>query len=158
MNPRLRTAALETAIGLTTIAYGHTSHASQVFIALFTFAVVIIDDFGLSADALHAFADRMRIRAPQMHPLLDRFAEVLDDAVNHFPAVSAREIVRGAMAFVDSMALECDIAGTPPLRRPGSFTYILAKRQANGIGRPYAHFVWDNANFPDFFGYMRAAP
>lgn len=156
VEPRLLDAATDGGVGFGAIAYGHASHEVQVYVGLFTFLVIVIDDHACSADALHAFADKMRAGTPQMHPILDRLVEILDDASTHFPSIAAREIVRGTMAFIDSCALECEAVERP--LRPGSFAYVAAKRQANGIGRAYACFVWDKTNFPDFFAYVQATP
>lgn len=156
VNPRMLDAALDAGIGIATIAFAHTSHDAQVYVALFTTLVITVDDYAFSADALSAFADRMRTRASQMHPLLDRFVEVLDGTGNLYPPLASREIVRAALAFVDFSVVES--ANEEPLVRPGAFPYICSQRRINGIGRAYANFVWDKANFPDFVGHMQAIP
>lgn len=155
-NPRVFNAALEASIGIAAITYPHIPPAAQLYVVLFTVIAIAIDDFACSAEALHAFSDRMRTGVPQLHPLLDRLVDVLNDTGDYYPAIAAREIVRAMMAFVDSSAMECE-APKEPLR-PGMFAYVLAKRQANGLGRAYANFVWDKDNFPNFFTYMQAAP
>lgn len=155
-DPRVFDAVVEASIGIATITYPHIPPSAQLYVSLYTVIAIAIDDFACSIEALNAFSDRMRTGSPQLHPLLDRLVEVLDDTANHFPAIAAREIVRCTMAFVDSNAMECE-APTEPLR-PGMFAYVLAKRQANGIGRAYANFVWDKTNFPNYFTYMQAAP
>lgn len=155
-NPRAFDSVVKASIGIATITYPHIPPGAQLYVALFTVIAIAIDDFACSAEALNAFSDRMRTSSPQLHPLLDLLVEILDDTANHFPPIAAREIVRGMMAFVDSNAMECE-APKDPLR-PGMFAYVLAKRQANGVGRAYANFVWDKTNFPNYFTYMQAAP
>lgn len=117
---------------------------------------MVIDDFTCPSEALHAFSTRMRTGTPQMHPLLDRFVEVLDDASTHYPALAAREIVRGALLFIDCSAVECEHKDVP--LRKGSFEYVVAKRRANGMGRVFSCFTWDKHSFPDLFGYVQAIP
>ena len=135
---------------LTAINMGHcyeyASVTVQVHIAVWTALAVAIDNWEVGADALKEFAPRMLAKTPQLHPLLDRYLEVLLETKYHFPPYAFSAIVTNAVQFINSMLL--DKHEQEATCQHKALPYARYKRARSGVGEVYGFFLWDKENFP----------
>ena len=148
--------ALITSCHIASTAYSHTPTEVQVHIALFTLLAICIDDFNVSNDALEEFMERMYSGSAQLHPLLDRFIENLQDMGRFFPPHSCKMIIKASIDFVNNMAMDAELEQMA--LKPSALSYVTCKRFYNGIGDAYACFIWDKFAFPHISTYLQAVP
>ncbi|GJE96496.1 hypothetical protein PsYK624_126930 [Phanerochaete sordida] len=145
-----------TGIMMSTMTFGHTALETQVMIALNTTCVTCIDDDELDVGALAEFAARLQAGQPQLHPLLDRYAELLRRMPECFCPYSATAILADSINFVNSTLFEGELESMR--LRPAAGKYPTYKRARNGLGDVYAAFIWDKFSFPDVSTFIQAFP
>ncbi|GJE96500.1 hypothetical protein PsYK624_126970 [Phanerochaete sordida] len=145
-----------TAIMMSTITYGHTALESQQIIALYTICVICIDDDEVDAEALSQFAVRLQAGQKQLHPLLDRYAEVLARLPEYFCAYTATAMFTDSINFVNNTLFEQKLERMH--LHPAAAQYPQYKRAGNGLGSVYVGFIWDKFAFPDVSTFIQALP
>ena len=140
---------VKTAVDLGSIGYAHTPVAVQVHVAIFAVFGLSVDEFEVDPEALDEFLPRMLAGAPQLHPLLDRYVENLQETQEHFPAYAASAIITNTIQFVNSMLLDKHEQAVTVQDK--SLPYARYKRARNGLGEVFGFFVWDKINFPSAF-------
>ncbi|GJE96507.1 hypothetical protein PsYK624_127040 [Phanerochaete sordida] len=147
---------MATGITMSAITYGHTALETQKLIALYTGCVICIDDDEVDAEALAQFAVRLQAGQRQLHPLLDRLAELLARMPEFFCGYAATAILADTINFVNSTLFEGELEGMR--LRPAAVQYPPYKRARNGLGDAYAAFIWDKFVFPDLSTFIQALP
>ena len=100
--------------------------------------------------------ERMYSGTPQLHPILDVLVTVLQQMKDHWSPFLVTQIIKGTVDFINSIVL--DERTEAMLLRPSALPYVNFKRLYNGIGEPFAAFIWDKQNFPDLCSYIQALP
>lgn len=142
---------------IATTAYHHiTSPDVQADIATYSGLCVMFDDEIMGLRPMEMFSQRFHANAPQLHPSLDRLAEVIRDIGKHFPPFSANAIVISTLDFINAELL-LKSTSTMPLV-PGSSNYIKYMRTKDGIDEAFAAFIFPLYSFPDTLVYIQAFP
>lgn len=143
-------------IKLGSIGYGHTHFDTQLQIALYTVLGLSIDDYDVDAAALSEFVQRLQGGQPQLHPVLDLFANNLRKMTDFFNLYSATTIVTDSINFVNCTLFERHLKEMP--LSPAASQYPLYKRARNGLGEVFAAYIWDKFSFPDVSTHIQAIP
>ncbi|KAJ3555393.1 hypothetical protein NM688_g2601 [Phlebia brevispora] len=145
-----------TALHLAVTAYGHLDASIQHQIALYTFVIFRLDDLDLDGHAAGQFATRLCTGKPQLHPLLDRLAEILGGMSDNYLPYVAEAIIVSTIRFVNSTVFDEETKSMALHDQAELFPEY--RRTSNGIGEAYAFFVWDKARFPDVCSFVQAVP
>ncbi|EKM53546.1 uncharacterized protein PHACADRAFT_125341 [Phanerochaete carnosa HHB-10118-sp] len=143
-------------IQLGTIGYGHTHFDTQIQIALYTVLGLCVDDYEVDNAALSEFVQRLQSGRPQLHPVLDLFADNLRHMTDFFNLYSATTVVTDTINFVNCTLFERHLEDMRLC--PSASQYPLYKRARNGLGEVFAAFIWDKFSFPDVSTHIQAIP
>ncbi|KAJ3537796.1 hypothetical protein NM688_g6623 [Phlebia brevispora] len=136
--------------------YGYLKTDVQLQIALYTFLAFRIDDLVLDNGAAEEFATRLCAGKPQLDPLLDCLAEVLEHMVDCYLPYAAQAIIVSTIQALNFTAFDKD---TESMVLHGSaISFPQYRRMANGAGEAYAFFAWDKFTFPDVRSFVQAVP
>ena len=123
------------------IAYEHTSPEHLYFVALYTAALLYIDDLGSKhLDAVEQFAARFTRGEKQLSPALDVLVDLLQDAHRLYTKVGADAIVAGTLDAVTAMYIEYTTQNMEIKAHATLFPYYLRRRTA--ICPPYIHCIF----------------
>ena len=137
--------------------YAHESVEHQYFIALYTAFTFYADDHcGTDPEPIGQFAQRCLEGAPQLDPVLDRFAAHIARASGLWPRVGANAIVNGTFDSMASMYVEYTTRGM--VVRPGATRYPYYVRAKAGVGVPYSYFIFPTAWRAGVESYIQAIP
>ena len=127
-------------------AYTHASASVRAHIAVYTALAVTIDNWEVGSDGIEEFVPRILAGSPQLHPLLDRYLDVLKETQHYFQPYAVSAIVTNAIQFVNSMLLDKHEEETSVQEK--SLPYARYKRARNGLGEVFGFFLWDKTTFP----------
>lgn len=139
-------------------AYCHVASTPdiQADIATYSALCVMFDDAVMGIPSMRGFTERFCAGKPQLHPCLDRLAEIIRDVGKHFPPFGANAIVISTLDFINAELLLKDAAEMNLV--PGSSNYIKYMRTKDGIDEAYAAFMYPSATFPNSLAYIQAFP
>lgn len=143
------------AVELGAMFYGYLSIDLQWQIALYSFLLLHIDDIDIGIEPLDEFSARLCTASPQLHPALERLAEVLGRMPQYYLPYATQSIIISTIQFLSATALEKTLL--TPLRTE-AVLFPEYKRVRSGIGEAYALFIWDKIRFPDISVYVQAIP
>ncbi|KAH9918245.1 terpenoid synthase [Epithele typhae] len=119
---------------------GHTSAEHQYFVALYTAFTFYADDHcGADPEPIGQFAQRFSEGAPQLDPVLDRFAAHIRRAFDLWPRIGANAIISGTFDSMTAMYIEYTTTGMAPI--PGATRYPYYVRTKSGIIPEMDYFI-----------------
>ncbi|EJF61156.1 terpenoid synthase [Dichomitus squalens LYAD-421 SS1] len=137
--------------------YSHESPEHQYFIALYTAFTFYADDHcGADPEPIGQFAQRCLEGAPQLDPVLDRFAAHLNKTFGLWPRIGANAIISGTFDSMTAMYIEYTTKDMAT--RPGATRYPYYVRTKSGVGPPYAHFIFPSAWRSSVNSYIQIIP
>ena len=97
-------------IAMATTAYKHLkSDASRVVIALYTALIIYVDDkFASNMMPVLEFNRRFCCGLPQLHPILESLAKILQEMSWHFEVVPSNLIVTSGLNLVTALLIETE--------------------------------------------------
>lgn len=151
---------LSLGLAIATTAYDHLSPFPQVQADLATYAglCVLFDDGAsiIGIPPMQEFPRRFYTNQPHLHPVLDRFADIIRSIGKHFSPFCANAIVVSTMDFVSAELFMKDAADMPLVL--GSSKYIKYMRTKDGIDEAFAALMFLLCMFPDPTAYIQAFP
>ncbi|KAF8638694.1 hypothetical protein AX17_002016 [Amanita inopinata Kibby_2008] len=123
---------------LASTAYAHlTDHETRVYIALYTSALVAVEDVcSHDFDLLKAFCHRFIRGRPHGHPILDCYDLILRELPDYFDLVVADMMLQSNMDFVVALVLEYEMQYKPMSPSARGFPVFL--RNLSGAAKIYS--------------------
>ncbi|KAM6496543.1 Isoprenoid synthase domain containing protein, partial [Amanita muscaria] len=126
------------------LAYGHTSHETQIYVALFTAAMVGCEDACASEiELLNTFGQRFIKGQKHGNPILDSYDLLLRELAERFEPFAAGAMLQSALDFIVGLVLEYELKQQPTLARPAQ-EFPIFLRILTGVSRLYTILM-----FPD---------
>ncbi|KAH8100284.1 isoprenoid synthase domain-containing protein [Cristinia sonorae] len=145
------------ALFMATTSYHYTSVDFQVYIALYTLLVLLVDDDIMPTHIIREFPARLLDGRPQLHPILTHLTEQLTNVRQYFPLFCANLVTINTLDFVNAEMFVRDEGGPMVQGRTG-VGYIDYIRVKNGLGETYAAFIWPQSQFPETRRYVQTFP
>ena len=137
--------------------YNHTSIELQYFVALYTAFTFYADDHSASnPEPIGQFAQRFAMGAPQLDPVLDRFAAHVKQAYDLWPRIGANAIISGTLDSMTAMYTECTTKDMHTI--PSAMRYPYYLRTRSGVGPPYSHFIFPTCWRASVNSYLQLIP
>ena len=135
---------VDTACSITESAYGHTSPAHRLYVALYTASLTYVDDFvGATTEAVRQFASRLTRGEPQLTIALETLAVLMRQTHELWPAVGADAIISGTIDAVTAMYIE--YAAKEMVVSPHAERWPMYFRTRTAVNPPYNHFIFMKA-------------
>ena len=148
---------LHNACNIAECCYSHASLEHQYFVALYTAFIFYGDDHcGTDPEPIGHFAQRCIEGAPQLDPVLDRFAAHLKRAYDLWPLIGANAINSGTHNTMTAMYIEYTTQDMATI--PGAVRYPYYLRGQTAVGIPYAHFIYPNNWRSGVDSYLQVIP
>ena len=131
----------------------------KVFVAVYTWSVIAIDDLFLNSPEIKTFALKFGTGEPQGHPVLDCLSRLLKSETPRFfgPCVT-NLIICSTLDGINGYVVESMFSGGFPRSMAGFSAWIRAK---TGYPEAYGYFIFSGREFPEkeWLGrYIQALP
>ncbi|KAJ7578031.1 isoprenoid synthase domain-containing protein [Mycena floridula] len=151
--------ALRCSIGMANYAFHKHSFETKIYISLFTWFSMIIDDRVTAMRIpLEHFHGRLLNAEPQLDPLLDHLASLLKETPRHWDPVCASSIICSFLGFLGAtLFLDRDeVQSKRGVIESQSWPPYL--RTKDGEPEAYAYMVFPRETCPDISVYLQAIP
>ncbi|VDC01473.1 unnamed protein product [Peniophora sp. CBMAI 1063] len=150
---------LGTATNLAELSYPAHNFDLKVLISICIAVAIWIDNVADSLlDELSEFQRRFYSRLPQLHPILDRFAENLLKLYDHYEAHAANAMILSMCVFMDANCLEMRALSQHETAKRGAELWPYYLRSQSGIATFLSFACFPAQDHPDHMRYIQAIP
>lgn len=156
VSPRLEK-TLHLASSLIELAFKDCTFEEKKNMALYNWFILYTDDASpKNVGPFVAFQQRFLGGFPQLDPVLDAFAAVLQKMCNQYEPLAANFFLSATFEFINATCVEPAIEALPILRGARRFPGFL--RDRTGLGIPYAIMVFPKSRPLNFVTCFQALP
>ncbi|KZV75179.1 terpenoid synthase [Peniophora sp. CONT] len=148
-------------LGLAGAELFYPSHEFElkIVVAICTAGVAWIDSVADSIyEALTEFQHRFYARLPQLHPVLDRYANHMLKLYDHYEALVANAMIMSSCAFIDGSCLEIRALTKRVPTKKDAKLWPYYVRNLSGISAFYSYACFPKKDHPDLVNYVQAIP
>lgn len=145
--------AIEAAVNMGTVTFGHNHHATQLHITAYTFLIILLDNWDVERSVLEVY---LAHGDTGDNSIMIWFAQLLASTHKHFTPSTTGAIIAGATQYVRSLVLDSLMADGSVAY--GTLRFADHHRTLSGTAEVYALFAFDKHAFPDVKAYIQIVP
>ncbi|KZV77247.1 terpenoid synthase [Peniophora sp. CONT] len=148
-------------VGLATAECFYPSHEAdvKVILTICTTCMVWVDTGADTIiEALTDFQRRFHSRLPQLHPVLDRYANYMLKLYAHYESYVASAMIMSSCAFMDASYLELRALTKPGPTKSDAKLWPYYIRNLSGVPVFYSFACFPQKDHPDLVNYIQAIP
>ncbi|KZV64296.1 terpenoid synthase [Peniophora sp. CONT] len=150
---------LDVGLGAAELFYPSHHFELKIIVAISTTIVTWIDSVVDSIlDAVSDFQRRFYARLPQLHPVLDHFANYILRLYDHYEAYVAGAMITSICCFMDVTCLEIRALTKRMTAKRESKLWPYYVRSLSGIASFYSFACFPKVDHPDLIHYIQAIP